>query len=502
MSARRRGARRPAVTPRPRLRRADIPLGARVFANRNLKMARVKVIGFDMDHTLAIYRPIEFETLAFREARRKLVEDRGYPEETLSAEYDHDFVIRGLVVDKRLGNIIKMDRHQYVLRAYHGTTCLSSAKRKELYAGRKIPLSSPDYTSVDTLFSLPEVALYAQLVDLLERRNGRRAMDYYQLYTDVRSCVDEAHADGSIKSVIARDPERFVVPDEYLALTLDKLRRHGKRVFLLTNSDPAYTDVVLGVLLNGQLHRYGSWRDYFDIVVVSALKPAFFVSDAPFVHADGPHKGRPALPGEKGKVFQGGNARDFLARMTCRSDEILYFGDHTYGDILRSKRTSGWRTAMIIQELESELDGQQRARPHLKKALDAERLLDRLISDRDLLEIELAAHEKRILDAGQEPVRAARSREERRRLKRGLRALDARIARAERDMEASREAAEDVYNRYWGQLFKHGTTTSRFGAQVARFACIYMCRASSLFYYPVNKFYKPPREFLPHEHAT
>ncbi len=36
-------------------------------------------------------------------------------------------------------------------------------------------------------------------------------------------------------------------------------------------------------------------------------------------------------------------------------DEVLYVGDHIYGDILRSKKESAWRTAMIIQELEVEV---------------------------------------------------------------------------------------------------------------------------------------------------
>lgn len=37
-------------------------------------------------------------------------------------------------------------------------------------------------------------------------------------------------------------------------------------------------------------------------------------------------------------------------------DRILYVGDHMYADILRSKRTVGWRTCLIIPELEHELD--------------------------------------------------------------------------------------------------------------------------------------------------
>ncbi len=34
---------------------------------------------------------------------------------------------------------------------------------------------------------------------------------------------------------------------------------------------------------------------------------------------------------------------------------MLYVGDHIYGDILRSKKTLGWRTMLVVPELESEL---------------------------------------------------------------------------------------------------------------------------------------------------
>ncbi len=31
-------------------------------------------------------------------------------------------------------------------------------------------------------------------------------------------------------------------------------------------------------------------------------------------------------------------------------------GDHIYGDILRSKKTLGWRTMLVVPELETELE--------------------------------------------------------------------------------------------------------------------------------------------------
>lgn len=35
--------------------------------------------------------------------------------------------------------------------------------------------------------------------------------------------------------------------------------------------------------------------------------------------------------------------------------QLLYVGDHMFADILRSKRTLGWRTCLIVPELEGEM---------------------------------------------------------------------------------------------------------------------------------------------------
>jgi HAD superfamily 5'-nucleotidase-like hydrolase len=485
------------TVPRPRLRSQDIPHSARVFVNRNLKMTGVRVIGFDMDHTLAIYHPDEFERLAFEAAQRKLVERKGYPEEVLSFPYEHQFVIRGLVVDKEHGNVLKMDRHHYVSRVYHGRTLLSSGERRELYQSKKIPLSVPRFASVDTLFSLPEVALYARLVDFCDRKS--RPVDYARLYDDVRECVDLSHQDGSIKDVIQAAPERYVRPDENLPLTLDKFRRHAKKLFLLTNSEPEYTNVVMGVLLSGKLPRYDSWRDYFDVIMVSSRKPQFFVSGEPFRHAEGKDLSTPVPPSARVKFLAGGNATAFEERIGARGDEILYFGDHTYGDILRSKSTLGWRTAMILSELEQEIEASRLAERYAREALNAERSLDRLLSDRDLLEIELASLERKLAEGvGIGPDRD-RLKESVAELKEGLRELERRIRRSERRLEASSEAGEAIFNPYWGPIFKNGTVQSRFAAQLTRFACIYTSRASNFFYYPVRKFFRPHRELMPHD---
>ena len=64
---------------------------------------------------------------------------------------------------------------------------------------------------------------------------------------------------------------------------------------------------------------------------------------------------RATRPLERGKIYEGGNLHDLERALGVTGDRILYVGDHIYGDILRSKKESAWRTAMIIQEMEAEV---------------------------------------------------------------------------------------------------------------------------------------------------
>ncbi|GLJ27334.1 hypothetical protein SUGI_0536470 [Cryptomeria japonica] len=59
----------------------NIDMRKRIFCNRSLNMKSIVAIGFDMDYTLAQYKPETFETLTYNGTVNKLVYDLGYPEE-------------------------------------------------------------------------------------------------------------------------------------------------------------------------------------------------------------------------------------------------------------------------------------------------------------------------------------------------------------------------------------------------------------------------------------
>jgi 5'-nucleotidase len=477
-------------------RELDIPRSKRIFVNRNLKMEDVTLIGFDMDYTLAIYRQAELERLSIDLTLKKLVEKRGYPAEIVGLEYRPERAIRGVVVDHHHGNVCKMDRHGHVGRVYHGLRALDHDERVELYRRERIRLSAPRYAWIDTLFALPEAVMYQVLVDHLEKvRPGQ--VRYGELWRDVRECIDEAHRDDSLKSIIRGDLARFIEVDPDLGATLHKLRSSGKRLFLLTNSLFDYTDAVMRFMLDARLPAYASWRSYFDLIICGGAKPSFFTDRNPFVEVD-PATGQ--VIGEprafhRGHVSQGGNLHDFEVKTGVLGEKVLYVGDHIYGDILRAKKSSVWRTAMIVQELEQELLLSERHTARLKELDELDRKRRNLDAEIDYQQLLLRSLGRAEDDGGNgAAVDAAR-----RRARQALDELRAALRQAIATYDRLEEELDAAYNAYWGPMFKEGNENSRFGEQVEDYACIYTSRVSNFLAYSPLRYFRAPRAKMPHE---
>lgn len=136
-----------------------------LFCNRELNMEHIDCIGFDMDFTLAQYKE-DFDLLAYNGAVNLLVETMGYPSELYSYKYKQSSHRRGCVIDKKRGNILKMDRFKYVRVAEHGLTKLQSVERKALYKYNHEgihEMTSENFINIDTPFSLIDACLFSQL---------------------------------------------------------------------------------------------------------------------------------------------------------------------------------------------------------------------------------------------------------------------------------------------------------------------------------------------------
>jgi len=527
------GANGPAQLPLPiddYLARAGgpgIPRARRVFCNRDLRMSQIAWVGFDMDYTLAIYDQPEMDRLSIEATIKKLIA-RGYPDFVAEVPHALDFPVRGLLIDKRYGHILKMDRYKHVCKGYHGFRELSRDEIRSLYHSKKIRPATPRYHWIDTLYALSEASLYAALTDALEKRG--HAIDYARAFTDIRECIDEAHRDGTILDAVASDLPRFVKRDGALAPTLHKLRSAGKRLFLLTNSRWSYTDRMMTYLLGGAMAEYPSWRNFFDVAVVAATKPAFFQERRPLLELDGAQTKPAVFPLERGKVYQGGNLQDFERALNVTGDQVLYVGDHIYGDILRSKKDSAWRTVMIMQELETEISAYESCRDDFDRVQELE-------DARERLEDELRFYQARFkelsraLDGRVPAERPSEARlplsgngngngngipapapsrptlgggageleAERTRVKRAVDHVRARLRQLEAELDVLVRRTDARFHAFWGSLLKEGNEQSSFGAQVEEYACLYTSRVSNLVSYSPQQHFRSPRDVMAHE---
>lgn len=471
-------------------RGVGIPRVDRVSVNRNLRLSSIEWVGFDMDYTLAIYNQEQMDAISIDLTAERMVR-RGYPAYLKHLTYDTRFPIRGLLVDKKLGHVLKMDRHKGVLKGYHGLKLLAREELDELYHHKRIRPHTPRYHWIDTLFALSEVTAYSAIVDVLERRGEH--VDYASVFSDVRMSIDDAHRDGSVYAHVTADFPRYILRDPDLARTLHKLRSAGKKLFLLTNSPFGYTDAVMTYLLGSAMPEYPSWHHFFDIVICSAQKPAWFQDGKPFVERDG-ETTRPVKGGlERGRVYESGNLADFERLVDVRGSSVLYVGDHIYGDILRSKKETSWRTAMIIQELDAEVAALESCATELSRIRE-------LHEQREKIEDELRFYQSAFKDLGKASNGDGADRvADRARVKRAIDRLRAELRRIEQEHALLHERVDRTFHPYWGSLLKEENEMSGFGLQVSMYADIYMRKVSNLLAYSPAQYFRSPHDLMPHE---
>lgn len=479
----------------------SIPKRNRVYANRNLRMGKIEWIGFDMDYTLAIYRQQAMDDLQVRLTVERLVQ-RGYPASLKELNFDTNFPIRGLLVDKKLGNILKMDRHKVVNQGFHGMKPIDNEVLHKLYGEEKIRPESKRFHWIDTLFALSEVTSYAAVVSALEEL--REPFDPNQLFLDVRASIDFAHADGTVYKNVTANLPKYIERDGELPHTLHKLRSAGKRLFVLTNSPYHYTNTVMTYLLGEGEERYGHWTQYFDVVVCSSKKPSWFqprgvtpfLRRTPDLDDISPAEVEAKGPLERGEIYEGGCLSLFEEKNGIMGPNVLYIGDHIYGDILRSKKDSTWRTGLVVQELDQELaalEDSDDLRVRRRQLAEARPLYEDELRYYGAKYKEVARALKPNGEAGnQHKLQKARAQEHIDRIRTDLTKL-------EREYQELDARINHIFHPYWGSLLKEMNGLSIFGQQVDQYADIYMRRVSCLGAYSPTQFFRSPHDLMPHE---
>jgi 5'-nucleotidase len=183
---------------------------------------------------------------------------------------------------------------------------------------------------------------------------------------------------------------------------------------------------------------------------------------------------------KKGKVFQGGNWQHLHAMLEVQAgDEILYVGDHLYADVLRSKRTLGWRSMFIMPELEEEIRVFSETIPLARKISDLRDLRD---------EISMKAEEIRRTEDVTDP-----------KVEQKLSEMEQDDATIKATLTDLAEAWHGSFHPIWGAMFNAGYQDSRFAFYVENYACLYTSRATNLGLASTDRSFRTTLERLPHD---
>ncbi|XP_058956811.1 cytosolic purine 5'-nucleotidase isoform X1 [Pocillopora verrucosa] len=453
----------------------------RVFVNRSLSLDKIKFFGFDMDYTLAVYKSPVYEKKAFDLICERLA-SIGYPKDVLDFEYSDSFPVRGLFFDCELGNLLKVDTYGNILVCVHGFKFLSGYEVRKLYPNKFVQSDSSRYFILNTLFNLPETHLLACLVDYFDNCPGYQRtnhgvissdqllLTYKSIHQDIRAAVDWVHLKGTLKQLTVDNLETYVIKEPKLPKLLTRMRQSNRKTFILTNSDFLYTDKIMSFLLN-ETDESGKtikkWTSYFDYVGVDARKPLFFGEGTALRRVDTETGalsiGRYSGELKEGQVFSGGSSDVFCNLLGAEGKDILYIGDHIFGDILKSKKKQGWRTYLVIPELTKELEVWQSRQDVFTKLRD--------------LDIALADTYKNLDSA----------------------AIDKPdITEIKTSIREVTNMMETCYGQM-GSLFRSGNRQTFFASQATRYADLYAASCVNLLHYPFSYLFRAPPQLMPHE---
>lgn len=455
-------------------------MNQKVFVNRILNMKKIKYIGLDMDHTLIRYKTKNFEALVYQRIIDELINNKKYPQSIKKFKFIFPDAIRGLIVDSKNGNILKLSRYGAIRQSLHGTKKIDYADQKQFYRSVYVDLSDPNYMAIDTSFSIAFCVLYSQLIDLKDEL-PHEMPSYNTIALDVLNSVDKVHADGSLKHYISQHLDDFVIKDPNVVEGLKRFIRHGKKIFILTNSEYYYTKLLLDYALGPFLDKGESWQDLFEYTITLANKPRFFYDKLRFLKINPANGNMMNIVGSiTPGIYQGGNASKFTDDLDLMGDEILYIGDHIYGDILRLKKDCNWRTALVVEELGEEIAAQKKALPIEKEIAVAMTIKKQLEQDYINTHTQCIENETNLNDTHLNELQIQIS------------TIDQKISKLLLDQQ-------QLYNPKWDRVFRAGAEESYFAHQVDRYACIYMEKLSDLLEHSPLTYFRANRRLLAHD---
>jgi len=460
-----------------------------IFANTYVDLGNVDTVGFDYDYTLVHYTE-ELLTLLYSMALNRLVDDRHYPEEMLTSGlvYDNYFSIRGLAVDKETGWICHLSYTHKVAVAWEGREKVSTSRIFKEYRGKR-GLNPRERRArlkpLNDLFSMAECCLIADTIQFFKDHDIDHCGS--NVVTDILGAIRDTHISGDFHRVVADNPKKYFDVTPHLKDVLMSLKDSGKRLIFASNSPYWYVDAGMKYVMGDQ------WIDLWDVVIVSAGKPAFYTDvKRPFREVDtetnrGKFKKVERL--ESGKVYTEGCLGELTKLMdwrvnTGKGDEevesmgplnmnsnVLYIGDSLFADLVDAKREFGWITAAVTPEVGFELDVQQSS-DHIL----AERTIAILLDSLRKVQAEMGTNEHTAEDSMV------------------LNTLEKLVSRW-------RDRQTNLLGNPFGSVFRARYQPSLFAHSLRRYCDLYMNSIGSLrLYSPQHRFYpEPDFRLLAHE---
>eukprot|EP01006_Ploeotia_vitrea_P043245 TRINITY_DN66705_c3_g1_i1.p2 TRINITY_DN66705_c3_g1~~TRINITY_DN66705_c3_g1_i1.p2 ORF type:complete len:535 (+),score=252.86 TRINITY_DN66705_c3_g1_i1:25-1605(+) len=335
-------------------------------------------IGFDLDHTLIRYKLHRINSLIYWAQMQFLRHEMShkYDARITSVPFDPMFQERGLLFDKELGHLLKLDAERRVVRATHGMRQLSEDEIAKAYPpevlagfdGQRSPDRSDRFWPLITFFEVPAAYLLSVLVPYVDEADKVAEGRYKRLFNDLIGGYGynfNEYDKGWYFPILKGDADmskhigNYIYKRDEVVEWLKSLRAAGKRLFVVTNSRYDYTN-LLGTYAFGE-----NWRELFDFVSVHAHKGEFFTEQAKYKSTEDENytevrELRDDEDIELNGVFAHGNykqlhrliSRDVAARCGGRAPRVVYFGDHVRTDVRACADHTEWLPVAVVEELE------------------------------------------------------------------------------------------------------------------------------------------------------
>lgn len=335
---------------------------------------------FDLDNTLAEYNVERLMELEYSVLAKFLINEKGYDSEFLSKSFKEGryFLQKGLFMDLKKGNVVKVGGDGKVLKCCHGTREISEEEIMRTYGSDKIWQDAKKYIeeplngwntplekrirSVMDCFDTPAVLIFARIIDSLDEK-GRTDPEEYEVWPDILEGLyamyersNFSKGTGGFFSNLIRDPDSYYKKCEEKTLAWLRELKEKKSVFLITGSHVDFASFTAETCLGKD------WKDYFDGAICYARKPLFFVSDRPFLKLSGIAEAEPiGLHESQDNFFYSqGNWKDLKkevgANRNVKDPKSVYIGDNLIQDVYSPSKFKCCDAVAVSSELAEDRD--------------------------------------------------------------------------------------------------------------------------------------------------